>query len=94
MAQRFGLACLGETTRTGWPNKTPRSPAPWGRIRATIKERIETGTHQEKKALVQSLVADVRVESRDEIYPIFRIPDSVRVVYGMVDPRGFEPLTF
>ncbi len=63
-------------------------------IRATVKECVESGTPEERKGLLQKLLADVRVESRDEIYPIFRIPQAgVRVVYGVVDPRGFEPLT-
>ncbi len=45
-------------------------------IRATVKECIEGGTPEERKGLLQTLLADVRVESRDEIYPIFRIPQA------------------
>ena len=63
-------------------------------IRAKVKEAIEAGSAQERKGLLQALVAEVRVQSRSEIYPVFRLPrGGVREVYGLVDPRGFEPLT-
>ena len=61
---------------------------------AHVRERLENGTPQERKGLVQALVPQVVIHSRDEIYPYFRVPASVRVLYGVVDPRGFEPLTF
>jgi site-specific DNA recombinase len=64
-------------------------------IRGAIKTAIEHGSPQEQKALLKALVAEVRVESRQAIYPVFRIPEGgVRVLGQMVDPRGFEPLTF
>jgi site-specific DNA recombinase len=58
-----------------------------------IRDRLENGTPQERKGLIQSLLADVVVERRDEIYPSFRVPDGVRVVYGVVDPKGLEHVT-
>jgi hypothetical protein len=63
-------------------------------IRDKVKEAIESGSAQERKGLLQALVAEVRVQRRSEIYPVFWLPrGGVREVYGLVDPRGFEPLT-
>ena len=60
-----------------------------------ITEAMSRGTLQQRKALLQRLVVGVDVNSRDEIIPTFRIPATpVRVMDRVVDPRGFEPLTF
>ena len=73
---------------------TPPSDEELLALASHVRDRLERGTPEERKGLVQSLLADVVVESRDEIYPYFRVPDGVRVVYGVVDPGGFEPPTF
>lgn len=52
-----------------------------------IKEAIERGTPGQRKALLQALVAEIRVESREAIYPTFRLPaGTVRVMDQVVDP--------
>lgn len=42
-----------------------------------IRGAIEDGTPQKQKALLQALVAEVRVDSREAIYPFFRVPQGV-----------------
>jgi site-specific DNA recombinase len=59
-----------------------------------VKDVLAGGHPQQVKALLQVLVAEVRVDSRDSIKPVFRVPmGGVRILDGVVDPRGFEPLT-
>ena len=47
------------------------------------------------KAVMQRLVEEIRVDSREVIHPTFRVPTwaAVRIVHPMVERRGFEPLT-
>ena len=55
---------------------------------------VGTGTQTEQKALAQALVAEVRVGPDSTLQPLFQVPvAAVRELYGVVDPRGFEPLT-
>jgi hypothetical protein len=75
------------------------------RVRRGIAEAIETGAPETKKALLQALVAEVRVEGRKMVRPLFRVPvtpDSadaldqhgkVRTPSGSVRPAGLEPAT-
>ncbi len=53
---------------------------------------IETGDPPARKALLQALVAESRVVSREEIYPTFSLP-VVRPPVGSVGPVGLEPTT-
>ena len=57
-----------------------------------IAEAMTRGTLQQRKALLQQLVAGVEVSSREEIVPTFRIPATpVRVMDRMVGGPGLEP---
>jgi site-specific DNA recombinase len=59
-----------------------------------IAEAMTRGTLQQRKALLQQLVAGVEVKSREEIVPTFRIPaTTVRVMDRMVGRCGLEPHT-
>ena len=51
------------------------------------------GSAQQRKALLRKLIKELRVMSRDEIVPTYKIPALVRAPMGQVEPRGFEPLT-
>jgi hypothetical protein len=53
-------------------------------------EVIEGGDPPTRKALLQSLVDEIRVVSRAEIYPSFSLP-AVRPPQGSVPPAGVEP---
>ena len=55
---------------------------------------LRAGTVQQRKALFRLLLKELRVMSREEILPTYKIPALVRAPEGQVDPRGFEPLTF
>ena len=59
---------------------------------AHVREVIEGGDPPTRKALLQSLVEEIRVVSRAEIYPSFSLP-AVRPPSGSVPPAGFEPAT-
>jgi site-specific DNA recombinase len=76
----------------------PPSEAVLNELRARIQEAIDGGTDAERKVLLQSLVHNVSVTSRDHIEPFFRVPQgsdalAVRAVSGLVGRRGLEPLT-
>jgi DNA-binding FadR family transcriptional regulator len=43
-------------------------------LHSRIADAIETGTPAEQKSLVQALVAEVEVTSRDHVEPFFRVP--------------------
>lgn len=49
---------------------------------------MRTGTTQQRKALFRLLVKELRVMSREEILPTYKIPALVRTPEGQVDLRG------
>ncbi len=55
-----------------------------------VREVIDGGDPPTRKALLQSLVEEIRVVSRSEIYPSFLLP-AVRPPGGSVPPAGLEP---
>lgn len=61
-------------------------------LQAQVREVIEGGDPPTRKALLQSLVDEIRVVSRAEIYPSFSLP-AVRPPSGSVPPAGFAPAT-
>ena len=61
-------------------------------LQAHVTQVIADGDPSARKALLQALVDEIRVQSRDEIYPFFTLP-TVRPPYGSVRPGGFEPPT-
>ena len=58
-----------------------------------VREVIEGGDAPTRKALLQSLVDEIRVVSRAEIYPSFSLP-AVRPPSGSVPRAGFEPAAY
>ena len=73
---------------------TGPSPGELEALRAKIRRAIEHGPVTLRKAVLQELVAEVRVESRRVIRPTFRLPlRGVRELSQMVPARGFEPRT-
>ena len=60
-----------------------------GLVRAVLGE----GLAPEVKALLHALVAEVRVQSRRAIQPVFRVPsDGVRILDRVVGREGLEPI--
>jgi exonuclease VII small subunit len=59
--------------------------AEWARDLGTF---LRAGTAQQRKALFRLLVKELRVMSKDEILPTYKIPALVRAPEGQVDPRG------
>jgi site-specific DNA recombinase len=64
-------------------------------LRAHIDDALANGAIPARKALLQALVYEVRVESRDKVVPWFRVrggePKKVRALGGLAPPAGLEP---
>ncbi len=64
--------------------------AEWAR---DLQALLESATPQQKKALIRLLVKELRVMSRKEILPTYKVPALVRAPEGQVVPTGFEPVS-
>ena len=63
-------------------------------VKETLRDAMRNGTPGQRKALLEELVVEVKVESRDSIIPTFRLPTApVRVMEAVVGRRGLEPRT-
>jgi site-specific DNA recombinase len=69
---------------------TASDVAEWAR---DLRVLIGSATPQQKKALMRLLVKELRVMSRKEILPTYKIPALVRAPEGHVVPTGFEPVS-
>ena len=59
-----------------------------------IAEAMESGNPSQRKALLQELVSEIRVESRNAIFTTYRLPNGpVRVISEVVGRGGLEPPT-
>jgi hypothetical protein len=45
----------------------------------TIRDAINNGDDQHRKQLLQAVIAEIRVESRDHITPVYRVPHAQQV---------------
>jgi len=67
-----------------------------------VAEAIATGDRAPVKILVQSLIHEIRVDGREAIHPIFRVPvgpnlyedDAVRAPSRSVEVKGLEPSAY
>ncbi|MGZ4139297.1 MAG: recombinase family protein [Actinomycetota bacterium] len=57
-----------------------------------VQEALRLGPIPQRKVLIQSLVAEIRVKDAGCITPVFRVP-IFRPPYGSVVPTGFEPVS-
>ena len=56
-----------------------------------IAEAMESGAPSQRKALLQELVSEIRVESRGAIFPTYRLPNGpVRVISGVVGRSSYN----
>ncbi|MCA1831303.1 MAG: recombinase family protein [Actinomycetota bacterium] len=62
-------------------------------LREELLSALEAGDHAQRKALLATLVAEIRVKDRSWIQPIFRVP-IFRPPSGLVAPAGFEPAIY
>jgi site-specific DNA recombinase len=68
-------------------------------LRQRVTEAVSEGSPGPVKALLQHLIHEIRVDSRDAIHPIFRVPlggdnpvgDAVRAPSPSVEVKGLEP---
>ncbi len=68
-------------------------------IRQRVEESIAGGSSALVKVLLQALIHEIRVDSRQAIHPVFRVPlggnhlvdDAVRAPSGSVEVNGLEP---
>jgi hypothetical protein len=61
-----------------------------GELREEIRLALQSGPLPERKPLMQTLVAEIRVRDRGWIQPAFRVP-VFRPPYGSVPPAGPVP---
>ena len=80
----------------------PQPEAPSEQMLAAIREHVahvmKHGPDSQRKAVMQALVGEVRVHSRDHIVPTFYVPedfDPTKVLMpdGIVGVTGLEPVT-
>ena len=56
-----------------------------GAVLTAIDDAMDNGTLSQRKALMQQLVTEIRVESRSAIFPTYRLPaPPVRAISGVV----------
>jgi len=61
-------------------------------LRDAVQAALESGSVPQQKAFLKALVAEVRVDNRGAIHPVFRIPyGGVRVLGQVVGREGVEP---
>ena len=73
---------------------TPPTASDLRSVIGAIADAMDNGMPSQRKALMQQLVSEIRVESRSEIFPTYRLPaPPVRVISGVVGRRGLEPRT-
>jgi hypothetical protein len=68
-------------------------------LRQRVTEAVSEGSPGPVKALLQHLIHEIRVDSRDAIHPIFRVPvggdnpvvDAVCAPSSSVEVKGLEP---
>ena len=86
-----GLEARREELRAEEPaEREPLTDDDLALLQAQVREVIEGGDPPTRKALLQSLVDEIRVVSRAEIYPSLSLP-AVRPPFGSVPPEGIEP---
>ena len=80
---------------------TAPTPQELAVLRERVTEAVAKGSTASVKALLQALIHEIRVDSRDGIHPMFRVPvggahhpdDAVRVPSRSVEVSGLEPPT-
>ena len=70
---------------------TPPTPELVSEWAMTLDVALYSGTAQQRKALIRKLVKELRVMSRDEIVPTYRVPALVRAPGDQVELPGIEP---
>jgi hypothetical protein len=65
-------------------------PAELAALRQDIDRALRDGALPERKAVMQAVVAEIRVRDRGHIQPVFRVP-VFGPPYGSVPPAGIEP---
>jgi site-specific DNA recombinase len=68
----------------------PLTDADLDALQAEVGEVIRNGDPPARKALLQALIDEIRVESRAAIHPTFALP-AVRPPGGLVETVGIEP---
>ena len=53
-----------------------------------LPDLLTAGSAQQRKTLMRKLIKEIRVMSRNEIVPTYRIPPLVRAVSGSVEVSG------
>ena len=78
---------------------TAPTPEELSVLRERVAEAVSKGSSGPVKTLLQALIHEIRVDSRDAIHPTFRVPvggghhpeDAVRAPSRLVGAEGLEP---
>jgi hypothetical protein len=63
-----------------------------GDLLGVVRSVSTEGHARAVKALLQALVVEIRVEGRNAIQPVFRVPAAVRILDRVVGRGGLEPV--
>jgi hypothetical protein len=69
---------------------TVPDPTELAELVGDIERALSDGELPERKAVMQAVVAEIRVRDRGQIQPVFRVP-IIGPPYGLVPPGGIEP---
>jgi site-specific DNA recombinase len=74
--------------------RRPEVPGPprLAEVGREVQRALRKAAMAERKAMMQAIVAEIRVRDRDHIQPVFRVP-VFRPPYGPVGRAGLEPAT-
>ena len=83
----------------GEADLTAHTPQELAVLRERVTEPVAEGSTASVKGLLQTLIHQIRVDSRDAIHPIFRVPvggdhhenDADRAPSRSVEVKGLEP---
>src|SRR6266511_3547808 len=83
-------------------NIQPPTPQELADLAEQVRVALSEGPTPARKRLLHALVHEVQVQSRDAIFPVFRVPGGeppapgrgVRTMYGSVPTAGFEPAAY
>jgi site-specific DNA recombinase len=79
------------TANEASPGPQPLTSDDVAALAAQVGDAFATGSSHHKKALLQALISQIRVEGKARVQPFFNIP-AVRPPAGSVPPTGFEPV--
>jgi len=86
------ISCSELAEETSESQPSVPDPAELAALVGDIERALRDGAPPERKAVMEAVVAEIRVRDRGHIEPVFRVP-IFGPPYGLVPPAGIEPAT-